>query len=1173
MKSASFKIENIMKKRGELLAYLFLLSGGFFIAFGFQNCVQAPKPGHVATLSSIGAIVHTGKEMSCSPCHETGPSGRPSSTAGFLNLNPNIPFDYATHAAGTDCIACHNMSRIARTKADWGNGNFNHTATQTSCISCHSSEKPINSAGDLLRTGNFDHTTIGGQDCFSCHASSLQTSFSSLANWSGGSGQPIGLKWDIAKDMTIAGQVPNFSATTITSLSAQSQTLHMMMNHGSSQITPQVISNCTTCHVGGIYTGGVFHTSLTAASLAQPKACNDCHNSSVLPVGFVGPAVPAPFSARSPSSNEMRHEAVVWSKNNLGNFVTTPTKLIGNDCILCHSAPTAVPTGGNNGWNAALYHSSLSAASLTQPSSCLDCHANSRTIGSNTGTLTAFDHSTNANGVGDCVSCHTSHTTWVGGVFHQNGLPAPSTCNACHSSQRPNGTQIIGSGGGSFNFVGYNSGVLPFDTSSAQNASGYHGGARDCNSCHTPALFNLMSNWSGGNFNHAAAYSAGQLTSCQDCHTSQRPTSPITVTALNGLSATFDHSKDGLGDCIACHTPTITRGVYANYQTSYPGTYGDTDWRGAQTYNKNGLMGPDPTKALTTVSATQLNYSNQANFQVASTTTLNETLSDQMSHVSAQIPATLWNGSAVGNPTGLDQTKCGTCHFNLPLKYAGSTFHATATPAGPSAVASLTSCTECHVNTTPHNIVSTALMPMDHAANLSGGAVLAADCISCHTKTTAGTSFSGATFHANIGTQSASTCTTCHYLTAPTGNFVFAGHSAQTSGFKHSSSFAPGDCNACHNLTNPQIKSLIASNGKVSTNFSGANFHKNETPSSLTSCVDCHIKPTVNPKVSAIDAQHMSHASSSVPNDCVACHISDLSAGVTPTLWSTSSGFHAGTNSNTSKSGTVIGSCQECHGLTNGGGATAGTNNDLPAALVSSTTLSTFPNGNSTIFDQIDHRAPSVVGKDCNLCHTNIGATGPKWKSAKFHAIVSVTGSSTACETCHANVQPSGLANGEMHSDGAHNTCGSCHTNPAGTGSIGSTSNPPNWLGAAGGMPATVTLTAPSASGWSNLTMPHPTPASGVTCAMCHGASIGKTLIGWDHDNASLVNNTTYCAYCHLSGQANIASAGISGYTTVSKNHQGTTIAPNNDCANCHFPGRWGFAWPTRFQHNGMFHD
>ena len=580
-------------------------------------------------------------------------------------------------------------------------------------------------------------------------------------------------------------------------------------------------------------------------------------------------------------------------------------------------------------------------------------------------------------------------------------------------------------------------------------------------------------------------------------------------------------------------------------------------------------MGPDLAKAKTTLTATQLIWANRATFRVASTTTISESLLDQMLHGSAQVPAAEWTGGVVGST--LDSTKCNVCHYNLPTKYAGSSFHANAAPAGPQAAANLSSCAECHKNTAPANIVGTPTTPLDHSATLSGGALLNIDCVACHVKTSAGSvgGFTGAGFHAKVGSQSPTSCTLCHYVTEPSGSFAFAGKSALTAGFRHSSTFAPGDCVTCHAMTNANIVSLITANGAVSTNFAGGLFHQHVTSASITSCVDCHIKPATNPSVSNVDSQHMSHASTSVPADCYSCHKSDLVQGVKPTAWNKSTPFHSGTNTTMTTGGTTLTSCKECHGLTNGGGATAGTNNDLPTGLSPSMTLSTYPAGNATLYDQIDHRAPSVAGVDCNVCHTNIGPTGQKWKSASFHLHVTVDGSTTACETCHSNLLPTGTANGENHASG-HATCGGCHSNPAGTGVIGSSSNPPNWLGA--GAPATITLQPPSGSGWGTTTMPHPTTTGGVTCAQCHGsASNGNLIYGWDHTRAPVANNgLSYCIYCHYQNQVIVPQS--TGIVTKGR-HEGTpTPTQGCDASKCHVPGFHGFTLPNGFS-GGRWHD
>src|SRR5581483_12510755 len=101
----------------------------------------------------------------------------------------------------------------------------------------------------------------------------------------------------------------------------------------------------------------------------------------------------------------------------------TGTALVSAACETCHLPPAhAGDTGARNldGGTPAAYHASLGA----QPSSCVDCHANTRpkAVLSLTsaddpaipsGVAVHFDHNVPA-ASGDCVACHASHTdTWA----------------------------------------------------------------------------------------------------------------------------------------------------------------------------------------------------------------------------------------------------------------------------------------------------------------------------------------------------------------------------------------------------------------------------------------------------------------------------------------------------------------------------------------------------------------------------------------------------------------------------------------------------------------------------------------------------------------------------------------------------------------------------------------
>src|SRR5437868_778976 len=207
------------------------------------------------------------------------------------------------------------------------------------------------------------------------------------------------------------------------------------------------------------------------------------------------------------------------------------------------------------------------------------------------------------------------------------------------------------------------------------------------------------------------------------------------------------------------------------------------------------------------------------------------------------------------------------------------------------------------------------------------------------------------------------------------------------------------------------------------------------------------------------------HGSSSVVGkDCFVCHAAD--AQTSGSAWSKSDSFHGAVSN--------PGSCRECHGLTNGGGATAGTNNNLPVGLTNSSTVTSAAADSATgvpagTLDQITHADLNVSSHDCSFCHrqkgvsTVSGVQGQEWAQAAFHASFTsanplvMNGSTGRCSDCHMNVRPTAAFPTFDHSaytaSPATQDCSTCHTWP-GTG----TPTSANWLGASAAPPL-VTLT------------------------------------------------------------------------------------------------------------------
>ncbi len=317
-------------------------------------------------------------------------------------------------------------------------------------------------------------------------------------------------------------------------------------------------------------------------------------------------------------------------------------------------------------------------------------------------------------------------------------------------------------------------------------------------------------------------------------------------------------------------------------------------------------------------------------------------------------------------------------------------------------------------------------------------------------------------------------------------------------------------------------------------------------------CLDCHAasEPTVATRSTVSYAlaeggtasnarQWLSHLSSMVAGrDCVGCHQAD--AQRTGSAWNTGTRFHAKVTNATG--------CKECHGLSNGMGSVPGTNNNLPAGLVSSVTVSTIAGvaGSGVAAgtkDQISHADLNVANRDCNFCHTQVGPSstagvmGQEWAQARFHANFNsaanpllINNTTARCSNCHLNVKPAAGYSPQDHSAftnvAGSQDCASCHSFP-GTGTVGAA----NWKGASG-MPPFIsvggfTIAVPPAAagtvqgGIANL--PHPTVAAGTACTACHAAaSGGRRAIGYDHAS-SLINAN--CRACHEAGSDLVGTA------------------------------------------------
>lgn len=253
------------------------------------------------------------------------------------------------------------------------------------------------------------------------------------------------------------------------------------------------LGECLLCHTqnaGISWAGGHFSHN------PVPTSCSNCH-------GIQVPAATALYPSGQ-TSNLFSHFAAGGG---------------AADCVNCHISNTA-----NVGvsWASGSYNHKNSSG--TDVGVCLPCHQNERPtspIGN-----PSFSHV--LSGTMDCGLCHKNPgVNWIGTYFNHN--PLPNTCANCHSSEVPAATTSLPAGA----------------TTSLFFHSAAYNGTSDCLACHTAVPANVGVSWAGGNFNHLDG--AGKsISTCQDCHSNQRPVGPIG-------SPSFDHANGGTGDCVGCH--------------------------------------------------------------------------------------------------------------------------------------------------------------------------------------------------------------------------------------------------------------------------------------------------------------------------------------------------------------------------------------------------------------------------------------------------------------------------------------------------------------------------------------------------------------------------------------------------------------------------------------------
>jgi hypothetical protein len=939
----------------------------FPITSGVHALGASSSQGAITCESCHAADAPSFRQFTCVDCHE---HVQPVTD----RLHTSVK-DYAY--ASAQCLSCHPSGAKAP---------FSHVGITSDCAQCHGDGTPY---APPMPPG-FTHPAIGGADCGACH---------NTTDWKTAGTLPSGKSHDAKMDVVVNALVPTYSGSRIASLSPQSEHLPMSMDHTSTEVAQAAMSACTNCHASvsaGSYYPGTLHTSLAALAasdhtITQPKACASCH-SDAMPVGFVGPNATAP--ARNPSSGEMKHDAVAWA-----NGKPTTTKLVAMDCGLCHASPQGAQGSWATGTNAGAvtYHAALEATGSSQPSSCIDCHANSQpdgltnsttptsaTTGASTGipagTMAEINHvDINVSGH-DCNFCHTQNgpstkpgvqgKEWAQASFHSkfnsatNPLVLNKTtgrCSTCHLAEKPGAAYT------------------------QQNHSAFTDvpGSDDCGACHNTTDWKTASAVPVGKSRDSKmdvvvnalipTYSGTRITNLT-------PQSEHLPMSMDHTST--DVAQAAMSTCANCHA-SASAGSY------YPGTLHKslaTQPKACASCHSDatpvGFVGPNATAPARSPS------------------------SGEMKH-----DAVAWS-SGKPTTTALVSTECGLCHASPAGTPNGSwaiglgggvvTYHAALDAAK---LAEPSSCVDCHANSQPDGTTSSTTAtsaPTGSSTGIPAGTLAAInhgdvnvtghDCNFCHTQNgpstkagVQGKEWAQASFHANftsaanplVMNKTTGRCSTCHLAEKPGAAYTAQDHSAFTG------ASGSDDCSSCH--TFPGTGTVTAPNwlgaSGVPTVITVGGFPIPQPPATSTttqagipnlphpsvsagvSCTTCHSSATGGKQAIGYD-----HKSTLINSNCNACH--EAGSNLVGTKWNGATSQSAGAGD--TRPFTIVGlvpafkgnrraltqdfnhffavDCYECHLVPSGNG------------LV--TTGSAY-----TSAWKFDHNQRRMARSTCNMCH------------------------------------------------------------------------------------------------------------------------------------------------------------------------------------------------------------
>ncbi len=319
------------------------------------------------TTWSGGNYSHSPAPTSCNSCHL---ADKPTTVINKM--------DHAhASASSQDCKACHTSFTV------WSGGNFSHSPKPTSCLSCHTAQRPT------TVINRFNHQTAGMGDCVSCHASTTV--------WSGGtynhSPAPTSCNTchSTNKPTGVVNKFDHAHSAVASTDCKQCHTSYTVWSGGHYGHTPNP-TTCTNCHTSQRPTTTI--NGFNHQTMGGTGDCASCHTSKTTWSGGLFSHSPIPTSCTTCHASDRPANAIYPSPTQTvaGHYATPASSGAGKpgDCVNCHKAKSGSVTSFS--WT----HYS---ASNVKASTCIPCHLQK---GKN-------EH---GNNVQDCKNCHSSLSTW-----------------------------------------------------------------------------------------------------------------------------------------------------------------------------------------------------------------------------------------------------------------------------------------------------------------------------------------------------------------------------------------------------------------------------------------------------------------------------------------------------------------------------------------------------------------------------------------------------------------------------------------------------------------------------------------------------------------------------------------------------------------------------------------